>query len=90
MSKESRKLGQAYRREARKVGEKYQKDLWERLTVFNEAVRLKPRWMPQWLWEKVVGRVIDIKKLDSIITGQDIYAIKKNGGQQASPESSKA
>lgn len=67
MSKASRKQAQAFRREARKVGETYQKEMLKRLTVFNEAVRPKPRFLPQWLWEKVVYRVIDITKLDSML-----------------------
>jgi hypothetical protein len=70
MSKAARKAGQAFRREAHRVGEGYQKKLMERLNIFNEAVRLRPRWLPQWLWEKVVARVIDIKKLDTLIKGE--------------------
>jgi len=62
------KISQNARREARRAYKGFNSELRDKLKVFNEALRPKPKLIPKWIWKKVCLRVIDIEKLK---TGTD-------------------
>jgi hypothetical protein len=67
MSKESKKQGQAYRREARRVFAGYQDELIAKLEVFNQALKIRPKYFPRKLWNWLCGFFIDMEKMQNII-----------------------
>ena len=67
MGRLERKMGQIYRREARKVYAGYSKSLYEKLDMFNEALKPKPRLIPHFIWRWFVSFVVDIPKLENVL-----------------------
>ena len=91
MSKENRLMGREARRAAKRMAEKYQDDLWKKLQELNNVLRPKPRYIPQWLWQKVVYYVVDSTKINSAIMGPlKSDAIKENGSVKETTEGAKA
>lgn len=52
-SKNAKKLKQMYRREVRKEAKKS-------LRQFSDMIRPKPRYIPTWLWRKLLELVIKV------------------------------
>jgi hypothetical protein len=71
MTKLARKQGQAYRREARLMLSKnqaiYATQIAEKLKVFNEIVKPRPRFVPQWIWQLLARVFLDIPKLQKFL-----------------------
>ena len=57
------KISQNARREARKAYKCFSDELRNKLGVFNEALRPKPKLIPKKIWKMICLRVIDIDKL---------------------------
>ena len=70
MGKAERKIGQASRREARVAMATYQKALIEKLTVFNQVLKPRPKFVPRFVWTFLANRFIDVSKLESIFNGK--------------------
>lgn len=71
MGKLARKQGQAYRREARAILAKNQQafdtKIEEKLKIFNEIVKPKPRFIPSWAWRSFSKIFLDVPKLQEFL-----------------------
>lgn len=63
------KAGQAYRREARSQLRHYRSALNERLRLFNNCLRPRPKWVHKKVWQWVGSFFIDIEKLEKGLAG---------------------
>ena len=79
MGKLARKQGQAYRREAKamlsKNQEAFNQKIEEKLKIFNDIVKPKPRFIPRFLWKSFAKIFLDVSKL------QDFLGVNKKQTQ---------
>ena len=71
MGKLARKQGQAYRREAKQIlsknQEAFNQKIEEKLRVFNDIVKPKPRFIPSWAWKAFAKIFLDVAKLQEFL-----------------------
>lgn len=70
-SKQARKASQRYSREATRVFRDYQDKLKGNLSQFNEALRKRPKYCPNWLWRWGAHFFIDISVIEKPIFKND-------------------
>lgn len=64
------KIAQAARREAREKMRGYGKQWGEKLSVFNEALKPRPKWFPRFLWRWLSSFFVDAKKIEDALNGK--------------------
>lgn len=95
-SKEAKKAGQKFRREARNIFAEYQKSLADKLDEIRLIIRPRPFWMPRkvWLWfadffvdfNSAANKALIFESPSDYLTRKHNEAVsrtvKTNGGQQ--------
>jgi hypothetical protein len=71
MGKLARKQAQAYRREAKQIlarnQEAFDQKIAEKLKVFNDIVKPRPRFVPSWAWKMFAKIFLDVAKLQEFL-----------------------
>lgn len=67
MSK-SKKIAQAARREARDAMLGYRTALIGKLSVFNDILKPRPKFIPNFIWRWISGKVIDVEKMQKFLS----------------------
>ena len=65
------KDAQAARRNARRIMKGYGSQWGEKLKVFNEALKPRPRWFPKPLWRWCTKRFVNIDLIEKALNGKD-------------------
>lgn len=70
MSSIGKKLRSEARKEAKKYAQGYREQFLQRLKVFDECLRPKPRLMPRFFYRWWANQVVDLQKLEDVINGK--------------------
>jgi len=69
MSSIGKKLRSEARKEAKKYSQGYREQFMQRLQAFDECLKQRPKYWPQFLWRWWANKVVDLQKLEDIING---------------------
>lgn len=64
------KDAQAQRRNARKIMAGYGKQWGDKLKVFNEALKPRPKYIPLKLWRWLSSLFVDMQKIEDALNGK--------------------
>lgn len=65
-----KKIAQEARREVRLRMRKFGETFSERLSIFNKALRPRPKWIPRSVWRKLTNIFIDIESIEKAFYGE--------------------
>ncbi len=66
-----KKEAQAARRIARLKMKGYGEEWGEKLKVFNEALKPRPKWIPKKLWRKLSRIFVDVEKIENMMKSKE-------------------
>ena len=72
-----KKIAQAARREARETYSEVAMEIKNKLSVLNQVLKPKPRWMPKKAWRFISGFFVDIDKLKKVTDDEFLSKIIK-------------
>ena len=65
-----KKEAQAARRNARRIMQGYGAEWGEKLKVFNQALKPRPRWCPRIIWRKLTCIFVNVELIEKTLLGK--------------------